>query len=132
MALLEPVRKGRLVRYWPLWTWAIIIVFIILLAVTVISLVLFGVTGGGVAVYTAHKLTEKPGFCAGVCHVMKESVESWRNSSHEGIVCAECHNRPGPRGLWEGGVVAPIKESWLMITANYGHKPIAVDIADES
>jgi len=132
MALLEPTRKGRLVRHWPLWTWTIIIVFIILLVVTVVSLALFAVTGGGVVVYVGHKLAERPGFCAAMCHVMKESVESWRESSHEGIVCAECHNKPGPRGLWEGAVIAPIKESWLMITANYGHKPIAVDIADES
>jgi hypothetical protein len=132
MALLEPAKKGRLARHWPLWTWAVIIVFVIVLLFGVVSFVLFLVTGGGVAVYVGHKLAEKPGFCAAMCHVMEESVESWEESSHEGIICAECHNKPGPTGLWEGAVIAPIKESWLMVTANYGHKPIAVDIADES
>jgi nitrate/TMAO reductase-like tetraheme cytochrome c subunit len=132
MALLEPQKKGKLARHWPLWTWAVIIVFVVLLVSAIVSYVLFIVTGGGVVVYVGHKLTEKPGFCAAMCHVMKESVDSWRESSHEGIICAECHNKPGPRGLWEGAVIAPVKESWLMITANYGHKPIAVDIADES
>lgn len=132
MGLLEPTKKGRLVRHWPLWTLVIIVVFVVVLVVAVVASVLFVVAGGSWAVYLGHKATEQPGFCAGMCHVMAEAVESWRESSHEGILCAECHNKPGPRGLWEGAVVAPIKESWLMVTANYGHKPIAVDIADES
>ena len=132
MALLEPTKKGPFARHWPLWTWAVIIVFVLVLLFGVVSFLLFLITGGGAAVYVGHKMAEKPGFCAAMCHVMEESVESWRESSHEGVICAECHNRPGPRGLWEGAVIAPIKESWLMITGNYGHKPISVNIADES
>jgi hypothetical protein len=132
MALLEPTKKGILARHWPLWTWAVIIVFVLVLLFGVVSFVLFLITGGGAAVYVGHKLAEKPGFCAAMCHVMEESVESWRESSHEGVICAECHNRPGPRGLWEGAVIAPIKESWLMITGDYGHRPISVNIDDGS
>lgn len=132
MALLEPTKKGKLVRHWPLWTLLIIVVFVVVLVVAVVASVLFVVAGGSWAVYLGHKATEQPGFCAGMCHVMEESVESWRESSHEGVLCAECHNKPGPRGLLEGAVIAPMKESWLIITGDYGHKPIVVDIADES
>ena len=132
MALLEPTKKGRLVRHWPLWTLMVIVVFVVVLVVAVVASVLFVVAGGSWAVYLGHKAAEQPGFCSAMCHIMEESVESWRESSHEGVLCAECHNKPGPRGLLEGAVIAPMKESWLIVTGNYGHKPVVVDIANES
>jgi len=40
------------------------------------------------------KYSESPSFC-GLCHNMKEYVESWKTSSHNQVTCLNCHRRPG-------------------------------------
>ena len=47
--------------------------------------------------------SESPSFC-GLCHNMKEYVDSWRTSSHRQVSCLSCHRRPGVlnhvKGKW--------------------------------
>jgi len=40
------------------------------------------------------KYSESPSFC-GLCHNMKEYVESWKTSSHNNVSCLSCHRCPG-------------------------------------
>jgi nitrate/TMAO reductase-like tetraheme cytochrome c subunit len=40
------------------------------------------------------KYSESPSFC-GLCHNMKEYVESWNLSSHNRVSCLNCHRSPG-------------------------------------
>lgn len=40
------------------------------------------------------KYSESPSFC-GLCHNMKEYVESWKTSSHHRVDCLSCHRKPG-------------------------------------
>ena len=40
------------------------------------------------------RYSESPSFC-GLCHNMKEYVESWERSSHNRVTCLSCHRRPG-------------------------------------
>jgi len=40
------------------------------------------------------RYSEGPSFC-GLCHNMKEYVESWERSSHNRVNCLSCHRRPG-------------------------------------
>jgi len=40
------------------------------------------------------RFSESPSFC-GLCHNMKEYVESWKTSSHNKVACLGCHRRPG-------------------------------------
>src|SRR4030043_1598867 len=40
------------------------------------------------------RYSESPSFC-GLCHNMKEYVESWKMSSHNKVTCLNCHRGPG-------------------------------------
>jgi nitrate/TMAO reductase-like tetraheme cytochrome c subunit len=40
------------------------------------------------------RYSESPSFC-GLCHNMKEYVESWKTSSHNRVDCLSCHRKPG-------------------------------------
>jgi hypothetical protein len=40
------------------------------------------------------RYSESPSFC-GLCHNMKEYVESWKTSSHNKVTCLSCHRKPG-------------------------------------
>jgi len=40
------------------------------------------------------KYSESPSFC-GLCHNMKEYVDSWKTSSHNKATCLSCHRKPG-------------------------------------
>jgi hypothetical protein len=40
------------------------------------------------------RYSESPSFC-GLCHNMKEYVESWNTSSHNKVSCLNCHRNPG-------------------------------------
>jgi hypothetical protein len=40
------------------------------------------------------KYSESPSFC-GLCHNMKEYVDSWKTSSHNKVSCLNCHRNPG-------------------------------------
>jgi hypothetical protein len=41
-----------------------------------------------------YKYSESPSFC-GLCHNMKEYVDSWKTSSHHNVSCLSCHRSPG-------------------------------------
>ncbi len=49
------------------------------------------------------RYSESSSFC-GLCHNMKEYVESWKTSSHSQVTCLNCHRQPGVvnhlRGKW--------------------------------
>jgi len=40
------------------------------------------------------KYSESPSFC-GLCHNMKEYIDSWKTSSHNKVSCLNCHRSPG-------------------------------------
>ncbi|OGP96557.1 MAG: hypothetical protein A2157_12920 [Deltaproteobacteria bacterium RBG_16_47_11] len=40
------------------------------------------------------KYSESPSFC-GLCHNMREYVDSWKTSSHNKVACLNCHRNPG-------------------------------------
>ena len=40
------------------------------------------------------RYSESPSFC-GLCHNMKEYVDSWKTSSHNKVSCLNCHRSPG-------------------------------------
>jgi hypothetical protein len=40
------------------------------------------------------RYSESPSFC-GLCHNMKEYVDSWKTSSHHEVSCLNCHRNPG-------------------------------------
>ena len=40
------------------------------------------------------RFSESPSFC-GLCHNMKEYVDSWKTSSHNKVSCLNCHRSPG-------------------------------------
>lgn len=61
--------------------------------------------GGTVAI----PLTNQPEFCA-TCHTLKPSYDSWRESSHRGVTCVNCHVRPGLRGFLEDKVLAGLED----------------------
>ncbi len=49
------------------------------------------------------RYSESPSFC-GLCHNMKEYVDSWKTSSHNKVACLNCHRQPGVlnhlKGKW--------------------------------
>jgi nitrate/TMAO reductase-like tetraheme cytochrome c subunit len=49
---------------------------------------------GIVAMGTAMEVSSRPNFC-GSCHIMTPYYESWKQSSHKGIACVDCHIPPG-------------------------------------
>jgi hypothetical protein len=50
------------------------------------------------------KYSESPSFC-GLCHNMKEYVDSWKISSHNKVSCLNCHRSPG--------TLNHLKEKWV-------------------
>lgn len=50
------------------------------------------------------RYSESPSFC-GLCHNMKEYVDSWKTSSHNQVTCLSCHRRPG--------IVNHLKGKWV-------------------
>ncbi len=65
---------------------------------SVLLLFLFIVFFAGILRYS-----ESPSFC-GLCHNMKEYVDSWKTSSHNKVACLSCHRSPGAlnhlKGKW--------------------------------
>ena len=47
------------------------------------------------------KYSESPSFC-GLCHNMKEYVDSWKTSSHNKVSCLNCHRNPGVMNHLQG------------------------------
>ena len=74
------------------------------------------------------KYSESPSFC-GLCHNMKEYVESWKTSSHNKVSCLSCHRSPGflnhLKGKW---VDLQLAISYLMV--GKGIKKLHYEIDD--
>ena len=74
------------------------------------------------------KYSENPSFC-GLCHNMKEYVDSWKTSSHNKVTCLNCHRSPGflnhLKGKW---VDLQLALTYLMI--GKGIKKLHYEIDD--
>ncbi|KPK67657.1 hypothetical protein AMJ82_10155 [candidate division TA06 bacterium SM23_40] len=128
---LTPQEKTIVERRRVLWIWGVIILVGALAALVVVLVGVIAVGGVGLAGYAGMHMLEQPITCT-ICHNMRPAVELWKASTHAGIICAECHSEPGPRGRFKGTVLAPIRETFLYVTGNYGKKPMIADIRDES
>ncbi len=122
-------KPGIFKRHRALFIWGIIILFVVLIVLVVVFAILPFVMVAGYAGFT---MVETPEFCGYVCHNMKPYYDSYENSSHKGIRCAECHNEPGLLGFLKGTVLGAAKESYLYISGNYGKEPIVCDLTGKS
>lgn len=50
------------------------------------------------------EITENPAFCGKNCHIMRAYYDSWRTSSHNDVICVECHYEPGILGHVKGKI----------------------------
>jgi len=116
-------------RHRALFIWGIIILFVILIVIIVLLAILPFILVAGYAGFT---MAETPEFCGYVCHNMKPYYESYENSTHKGIKCAECHNEPGFIGFFKGTVIGAMNESYLYISGNYDKEPIVCDMSGRS
>lgn len=116
-------------RHRALFIWGIIIVFVVLVILIVVFAILPFILVAG---YVGFTITESPEFCGSVCHNMKPYYESYEQSTHKGILCAECHNEPGFMGFFKGTVIGAVKESVLYLSGNYGKEPIVCDLSGKS
>lgn len=57
-----------------------------------------------ILLWAVFRYSESPSFC-GLCHNMKEYVESWKTSSHHQVSCLDCHRHPG--------LVSHLKGKWV-------------------
>jgi predicted CXXCH cytochrome family protein len=64
-----------------------------------------GTVSAGMDVY--HR-TESPQFC-GACHEMGHNFDTWGESRHKAITCADCHAQPGLTG-WVKAKAAGVKQ----------------------
>ena len=96
-------------RHKVLFIWAGIVVEIVLLAaLAVLAIVVFG------SIY--FRVVEHPKFCGSLCHNMKPSYESYKNSTHNGVHCAECHSREGfADGFLKDTIYAAGKEVFVYL-----------------
>ncbi len=90
------------------------IIIISIIAFVVIVLLVIGYAYAGT-----------PSFC-GTCHIMKEYVTSWKDSSHaaKNIDCLDCHAKPGSLGVLSA-YFAGLKRAALYFTGSY-QKPKTV------
>jgi nitrate/TMAO reductase-like tetraheme cytochrome c subunit len=86
------------------------------LAILVVILVAVGTVG--FIEYSA-----QPSFCR-KCHVMEPYYESWRTSSHNDVLCIECHYAPGIKAEAMGKIQAA-NQVVKYVTGTYGLKPWA-------
>lgn len=99
--------------------------WVIRLAKILIILIPLGIA----LVFVGIQVSSLPGFC-GFCHIMKPYYEFWRTSSHNEVICAECHIAPGiVSELQKKFETAAIVVSYF--TGTYGTNPWA-EIPDES
>lgn len=50
------------------------------------------------------EITENPSFCGKNCHIMRPYFDSWRTSSHNDVICVDCHYEPGLVGHVKGKI----------------------------
>jgi|GEM_PF-2605201 len=104
--MLNLPKRSIYAKHRVLFIWAGIVVEVMLLAaLAVLAIVVFG------AIY--YRVTEDPKFCGSLCHNMEASYESYRNSSHSGVRCAECHSEPGVKGALKAVFVDAAREIYV-------------------
>lgn len=69
----------------------------------IISLIIILMTGA-VITEKVLEITENPAFCGKNCHIMRPYYDSWRTSSHNTVICVQCHYEPGLIGHVKGKI----------------------------
>ena len=92
----------------------------------------FIIAGGVIGVLLASSLgtvalSMQPTFCAS-CHEIRPAYEQWRGSSHNGVMCLDCHTDPGPAGYVKVNV-AGAKNLLTHLVAG-GRLPASADVSD--
>lgn len=68
--------------------------------------------------YVSVEMSSASSFCGTACHEMNPEYESWQNSAHKNVECAECHEKPGLAGTIESKAQGTM-ETIAHITGNY-------------
>ena len=124
--MLNLRKRSIFAKHRPLFILAgIVVEVVILAALAVLAIVVFG------SIYI--RVVEDPKFCGSLCHNMSASYESYKKSSHEGILCAECHSKPGVKGFLEGTIVAAAKEVYVYMEGEdfYDMDELHPEVPDE-
>jgi len=74
------------------------------------------------------RYSESPSFC-GLCHNMKEYVDSWKISSHNQVACLNCHRRPGIVNHLKGKLV-DFQLALTYVTIGKGFKKLHYEVDD--
>jgi hypothetical protein len=104
--MLNLPKRSKYAKHKPLYILAGIVIEVGILAVLVVlAILVFG------SIYI--RVVEDPKFCGSLCHEMKPSYTSYKNSSHTGILCSECHSEPGTKGFFKGVIVDAANEIYI-------------------
>jgi len=76
------------------------------------------------------KYSESPSFC-GLCHNMKEYVDSWKTSSHNQVTCLNCHRKPGILNHLKGKRV-DLQLAFTYIIIGRGIKKLHYEVDDDN
>lgn len=74
--------------------------------------------------------TSRPSFCP-TCHYMEPFYNSWKSSSHNKVVCTQCHFEPGLEGVIKGKLNGLVQIVSYVSTSYKKRKPWA-DIPDNT
>jgi hypothetical protein len=74
------------------------------------------------------RYSESPSFC-GLCHNMKEYVDSWKISSHNKVACLDCHRSPGLLNHLKGKWV-DIQLGFTYLVVGKGIKKLHYEVGD--
>ncbi|MHC5022509.1 MAG: NapC/NirT family cytochrome c [Planctomycetota bacterium] len=106
-------RRGRWLHVRPTaWGWTLLAVIVVF--------------GGGI-VFAEYSM--QPDFCRS-CHIMEPYYQAWHESTHNGILCGDCHFEPGWQNTIKGKFEAS-SQAVKYITNTYGSKPHA-EVRDAS
>jgi nitrate/TMAO reductase-like tetraheme cytochrome c subunit len=125
--MLNLPKRSIYAKHRVLFIWAGIVVEVVLLvALAVLAIVVFG------AIY--YRVTEDPKFCGSLCHNMSASYDSYKSSSHSGVLCAECHSEPGLKGTLKAVTVDAAREIYIYMEGEdfYDMDELHPEIHDES
>jgi hypothetical protein len=94
----------------------------------------FIIAGGVIGVLLASSLgtvalSMQPTFCA-TCHEIRPAYDQWRSSSHNGVMCLDCHTDPGPAGYVK--VNAAGAKNLLTHVVAGGALPARAEVSDAS
>ena len=125
--MLNFPKRSKYAKNKPLFILAGIVVEVVILAVlAVLAVVVFG------SIYI--RVVEDPKFCGSLCHEMEPTYNSYRNSSHNGILCSECHSEPGTKGFFKGLIVDAASEVYISMSGEdfYDMDDLHPEISDAS